>query len=73
MNVQTQKRPKTGVLFIRGMNRDLKDQFHAECIRRGMPMNAVVEEFMRLFVKMMGRMPSKDDMRTIVKKAKKKA
>ena len=57
------KGPQTGVMFIRGMNRDLKDHFRSECVKRGMPMRQVIEEFMRLYVETAGKVPGEKTVR----------
>jgi len=47
---KTTKRPqtnsRTGTLFIRKISIDAKAQFKAWCIRRGLTMTEVIEDFM---------------------------
>jgi plasmid stability protein len=42
---------RTGVLYIRGLSRDLKDQFKAHCARRGKSMTEKIEELIRQTLK----------------------
>lgn len=42
---------ETGVLYLRGFPRPLKDMFKAECYRRGSDMKTVIRDFMRDYCK----------------------
>jgi hypothetical protein len=44
------KGPK-GDLFLRGISMRVRDLFKACCARRGLPMNLVIERWMRAFIK----------------------
>lgn len=44
-------RPREGVLYIRSIPRDVKDQFKAWCARRGTNMTAKIEDLMRETIK----------------------
>jgi hypothetical protein len=46
------KRPvRVGVLYIRRIPRDVKDQFKAHCVRRGWSMSWKIEQLMREVLK----------------------
>ena len=40
-----------GILYIRGLPVDVKDQFKAACARRGLSMTERIEELIRLDIK----------------------
>ena len=51
MMVKKPKEPRTGVLFMQGIDRDVHRHFKAYCAQRGISMTRMVEMMMREVVR----------------------
>ncbi len=51
MMVKKPKEPRTGVLFLQGIDKDLHRHFKAYCAQRGISMTRMVELMMREVVR----------------------